>query len=63
MNIREDFEEWAIENTGYDLTRTQYPMTKHEDQQYIDLQANTAFFAWASCAEWYKKNKANSTNC
>lgn len=55
-NLRDGFELWAKKKTGFDLSRTEYPMTKGEDQQYKDVQTNTAFFAWISCAEWYGSN-------
>lgn len=45
--IREDFEKWFNENTGFDTFRTNFPMTKPEDQQYLDHNTNLAWLAIA----------------
>lgn len=34
MTSREQFEGWIKEETGFDLWRTEYPMTECDDQQY-----------------------------
>ena len=46
MTSREQFEKWAKEETGFDLWRTQYPMTEWDDQQYKCHQTNLAWLAW-----------------
>ena len=52
MMSREQFEEWVKEETGFDLWRTEYPMTEWDDQQYKFHQTNLAWIAWqASRAE------------
>ena len=34
MTSREQFEKWIKEETGFDLWRTEYPMTEWDGQQY-----------------------------
>lgn len=46
MTSREQFEEWVKEETGFDLWRTEYPMTEWDDQQYKCHQTNLAWMAW-----------------
>lgn len=46
MTSREQFEEWVKEETGFDLWRTEYPMTECDDQQYKCHQTNLAWMAW-----------------
>lgn len=46
MTSREKFEEWIKEETGFDLWRTEYPMTEWGDQQYKCHQTNLAWMAW-----------------
>ena len=43
--IRILFEEFMTIETGYDLSRTSYPMTKTEDQMYKD---HTVEMCWLS---------------
>lgn len=46
MTSREQFEKWVKEETGFDLWRTEYPMTEWDDQQYKCHQTNLAWMAW-----------------
>lgn len=46
MTSREQFEKWINEETGFDLWRTEYPMTEWDDQQYKCHQTNLAWMAW-----------------
>lgn len=46
MTSREQFEKWVKEETGFDLWRTEYPMTEWDNQQYKCHQANLAWMAW-----------------
>lgn len=46
MTSREHFEQWIKEETGFDLWRTEYPMTEWDDQQYKCHQTNLAWLAW-----------------
>lgn len=46
MTSREQFEVWVKEETGFDLWRTEYPMTEWDDQQYKCHQTNLAWIAW-----------------
>jgi len=46
MTSREQFEKWVKEETGFDLWRTEYPMTKWDNQQYKCHQTNLAWMAW-----------------
>lgn len=46
MMSREQFEKWVKEETGFDLWRTEYPMTEWDDQQYKCHQTNLAWMAW-----------------
>lgn len=46
MTSREQFEEWIKEETGFDLWRTEYPMTQWDEQQYKCHQVNLAWMAW-----------------
>ena len=51
MTSREQFEAWIKSETGFDLWRTNYPMTKPEDQQYKDHFTNLAWMAWQASRE------------
>lgn len=46
MMSREQFEQWIKEETGFDLWRTEYPMTEWDNQQYKCHQTNLAWMAW-----------------
>ena len=46
MTSREQFEEWIKEETGFDLWRTEYPMTEWDNQQYKCHRTNLAWMAW-----------------
>lgn len=46
MTSREQFEKWIKEETGFDLWRTEYPMTEWDDQQYKCHQTNLAWMTW-----------------
>ena len=46
MTSREQFEEWIKRETGFDLWRTEYPMTDWDSQQYKCHQTNLAWMAW-----------------
>lgn len=46
VTSRGQFEEWIKEETGFDLWRTEYPMTEWDDQQYKCHQTNLAWMAW-----------------
>ena len=46
MASREQFEKWIKEETGFDLWRTEYPMTEWDGQQYKCHQTNLAWMAW-----------------
>ena len=46
MKSRGQFEKWVKEETGFDLWRTEYPMTEWDDQQYKCHQTNLAWMAW-----------------
>ena len=46
MTSREQFEKWIKEETGFDLWRTEYPMTEWDNQQYKCHQTNLAWMAW-----------------
>lgn len=46
MTSREQFEQWVKEETGFDLWRTEYPMTEWDNQQYKCHQTNLAWMAW-----------------
>lgn len=46
MTSREQFEKWVREETGFDLWRTEYPMTEWDNQQYKCHQTNLAWLAW-----------------
>lgn len=43
---REQFEEWVKAETGFDLYRTNFPMTSWDNQQYKDHSTNLAWMAW-----------------
>lgn len=52
MTSREQFEAWVKKETGFDLCRTNYPMTEWADQKYESYQTHLAWMAWqASRAE------------
>lgn len=44
--MREEFEAWINSETGFDCFRTNYPMTKPEDQQYMCHRTNLAWLSW-----------------
>lgn len=46
MTSREQFEEWVTKETGFDLWRTEFPMTEWDGQQYKCHQTNLAWMAW-----------------
>lgn len=46
MTSREQFEKWVKEETGFDLWRTEYPMTEWDNQQYKCHQTNLAWIVW-----------------
>ncbi|EEL5265776.1 hypothetical protein GMF57_12275 [Salmonella enterica] len=46
MTSREQFEEWVTKETGFDLWRTEFPMTEWDEQQYKCHQTNLAWMAW-----------------
>lgn len=46
MTSREQFEEWVTKETGFDLWRTEFPMTEWDDQQYKCHQTNLSWMAW-----------------
>lgn len=46
MTSRDKFEEWIKKETGFDLWRTEYPMTEWDDQQYKCHQTSLAWMAW-----------------
>ena len=54
---REEFECWINSETGLFLHRTNYPMTKHEDQQYYDHNTNLAWLSWKASRESMKAIK------
>ena len=45
-DMRERFEIWVTEETGLDLFRANYPMTKPEDQPYKDQDTLLAWITW-----------------
>lgn len=51
MTSREQFEAWFKKETGFDLWRTEYPMTEWDDQQYKCHQTNLAWMAWKASRE------------
>ena len=46
MTSRDQFETWVKKETGFDLWRTEYPMTEWDNQQYKCHQTNLAWMAW-----------------
>ena len=54
---REEFEAWIKSETGFDLHRTQFPMTKYEDQQYHSHNTNMAWLSWKASREGIKAIK------
>ena len=44
--MRKDFESWIEKETGFYTFRTNFPMTKPEDQQYKCHHTNLAWLAW-----------------
>lgn len=44
--MREEFEAWINSETGFDCFRTNYQMTKPEDQQYMCHSTTLAWRAW-----------------
>lgn len=51
MTSREQFEAWVKSETGFDLWRTNYPMTAPENQQYAEHSTNLAWMAWQASRE------------
>lgn len=49
--VREEFEMWLQSTTDFDTYRTNYAMTKPEDQQYMCYRTNLAWFAWKASRE------------
>lgn len=49
--VREEFEKWLQSTTDFDTYRTNYAMTKPEDQQYMCHRTNLAWFAWTASRE------------
>lgn len=49
--VREEFEMWLRSTTDFDTYRTNYAMTKPEDQQYMCHRTNLAWFAWKAARE------------
>ncbi|MGL5015230.1 MAG: hypothetical protein ACRC6V_13225 [Bacteroidales bacterium] len=49
--VREEFEKWLRSTTDFDTFRTNYAMTKPEDQQYMCHRTNLAWFAWTASSE------------
>lgn len=49
--VREEFEKWLQSTTDFDTYRTNYAMTKPEDQQYMCHKTNLAWFAWKAARE------------
>ena len=54
---REEFELWINRETGLFLHRTNFPMTRNEDQQYYDHSTNLAWFSWQASRESMKAIK------
>ncbi|MEY0066843.1 hypothetical protein AB7W80_00140 [Providencia rettgeri] len=48
---RQQFEAFIKKETGFDLHRTKFPMTKREDQQYSSHQTNLAWLSWQASRE------------
>ncbi|WP_227724768.1 hypothetical protein [Yersinia proxima] len=48
---REEFEAFVKSETGLDLHRTSLPLTKNEDQQYVDHDTNLAWLFWKASRE------------
>lgn len=48
---RQQFEAFIKKETGFDLHRTKFPMTKREDQQYSCHQTNLAWLSWQASRE------------
>lgn len=51
QELREKFEIWVTEETGLDLYRAEYPMTKPEDQPYKDHNTLLAWLAFKAGSE------------
>lgn len=49
--VREEFEKWLQSTTYFDTYRTNYAMTKPEDQQYMCHRTNLAWLAWKASRE------------
>jgi len=54
---RRQFESFIKKETGFDLHRTNYPMTKREDQQYSSHQTNLAWLSWQASRESLEKER------
>ncbi|WP_438336241.1 hypothetical protein [Providencia hangzhouensis] len=60
---RQQFEAFIKKETGFDLHRTKFPMTKREDQQYSCHQTNLAWLSWQASRESLINNLPESINC
>lgn len=49
--VQEEFEKWLQSTTDFDTYRTNYAMTKPENQQYMCHHTNLAWFAWKASRE------------
>ena len=49
--VREEFEKWLLSTTDFDTVRTNYAMTKPEDQRYMCHRTNLAWLAWTASRE------------
>lgn len=49
--MRKEFEDWLLSNTGFDTYRTNFAMTKPEDQQYQCHHTNLAWLSWKASRE------------
>ena len=49
--VREEFEHWIQSETAFDTFKTNYAMTKPENQQYMCHHTNLAWFAWKASRE------------
>lgn len=54
--IRISFEEFMIIETGYDLSRTSYPMTKPEDQMYKDTTVEMCWLSFKKAVDLCKND-------
>ncbi|MBX6952688.1 hypothetical protein EX227_22925 [Providencia rettgeri] len=59
---RQQFESFIKKETGFDLHRTNFPMTKREDQQYSSHQTNLAWLSWQASRESLEVELPNKYN-